>query len=72
MQEKLRRVRKMVGDRPIDIQVDGGIAVDTIAMPAAAGANVFVAGSAIFSGGHVDAYRKTIDTLRGNAEGARA
>jgi ribulose-phosphate 3-epimerase len=65
-------VRALVGDRPIDIQVDGGIAVDTIAMPAAAGANVFVAGSAIFSGGHIDAYRKTIDTLRSNAEGARA
>jgi ribulose-phosphate 3-epimerase len=72
MQEKLRRVRSMVGDRPIDIQVDGGIAIDTIAMPAAAGANVFVAGSAIFGGGHVDAYRKTINTLRSNAEGARA
>ena len=48
------------------------IAIDTIALPAAAGANVFVAGSAIFGGGHVDAYRKTIDTLRSNAEGARA
>ena len=72
MQEKLRRVRSLVGDRPIDIQVDGGIALDTIALPASAGANVFVAGSAIFGGGHVDAYRKTIDTLRGNAEGARS
>jgi len=52
--------------------VDGGIATDTIALPASAGANVFVAGSAIFGGGHVDAYRKTVETLRGNAEGARA
>ena len=72
MEEKIRRVRALVGDRPIDIQVDGGITVDTIALPAAAGANAFVAGSAIFGGGHVDAYRKTIDTLRSNAEGARA
>ena len=61
----------MIGDRPIDLQVDGGITVDTIAAPAAAGANVFVAGSAIFGGGHVDAYRKTVDILRANAEGAR-
>ncbi|MBP1856967.1 ribulose-phosphate 3-epimerase [Rhizobium herbae] len=71
MEEKIRRIKAMVGDRPIDIQVDGGIALDTIALPASAGANVFVAGSAIFNGGHVDAYRNTIATLRGNAEGGR-
>ncbi|MEK1932723.1 MAG: ribulose-phosphate 3-epimerase, partial [Pararhizobium sp.] len=71
MEEKIRRIRAMIGDRPIDLQVDGGITIDTIARPASAGANVFVAGSAIFGGGHVDAYRKTIDTLRVNAEGAR-
>jgi ribulose-phosphate 3-epimerase len=71
MEEKIRRIKAMIGDRPIDIQVDGGIALETIAPPASAGANVFVAGSAIFSGGHVDAYRKTIDTLRSNAEGGR-
>jgi ribulose-phosphate 3-epimerase len=72
MEEKIRRVRAMIGERPIDLQVDGGIATETIALPASAGANVFVAGSAIFGGGHVDAYRKTVETLRGNAEGARA
>ncbi|MCF3639039.1 ribulose-phosphate 3-epimerase [Rhizobium sp. TRM95111] len=71
MEEKIRRVKAMIGERPIEIEVDGGIALDTIATPAAAGANVFVAGSAIFSGGSVDAYRKTIDTLRANAEGGR-
>ena len=72
MEEKIRRVRAMIGDRPIELEVDGGIAIDTIALPAAAGANAFVAGSAIFGGGHVDAYRKTIDTLRSKAEEARA
>ena len=71
MEEKIRRVRALVGDRPIDIQVDGGIALDTIDIPARAGANVFVAGSAIFSGKHPDAYRKTIAALRANAEEAR-
>ena len=72
MEEKIRRVRAMIGDRPIELEVDGGIAIDTIAPPAAAGANAFVAGSAIFGGGNIDAYRKTIDTLRSKAEEARA
>ena len=72
MEEKIRRVRAMIGERPIDIQVDGGIALDTIARPAAAGANVFVAGSAIFGGGHAEAYRQTITEMRSRAEGARA
>ncbi len=72
MEEKIRRVRAMIGDRPIELEVDGGIAIDTIALPAAAGANAFVAGSAIFGGGNIDAYRKTIDTLRSKAEEARA
>ncbi|MFC6444164.1 ribulose-phosphate 3-epimerase [Shinella zoogloeoides] len=72
MEEKIRRVRAMIGDRPIELEVDGGIAIDTIALPVAAGANAFVAGSAIFGGGNIDAYRKTIDTLRSKAEEARA
>ena len=72
MEEKIRRVRAMIGDRPIELEVDGGIAIDTIALPAAAGANAFVAGSAIFGGSNIDAYRKTIDTLRSKAEEARA
>ena len=71
MEEKIRRIRAMVADRPIEIEVDGGIVTETIGPAAAAGANVFVAGSAIFGGGHVDAYRKTIDTLRSKAEGGR-
>ena len=71
MEEKIRRIRAMVGDRPIEIEVDGGIVTETIGTAAGAGANVFVAGSAIFGGGHIDAYRKTIDTLRANAEGGR-
>lgn len=70
MEEKIRRVRALVGDRPIDIEVDGGIALDTIAVPARAGANVFVAGSAIFGGGHAEAYRQTVAALRAKAEGA--
>ncbi|TCQ09757.1 ribulose-5-phosphate 3-epimerase [Rhizobium sp. PP-F2F-G36] len=69
--DKIRRVRSLIGDRPIDIQVDGGITEATIATAAAAGANVFVAGSAIYGGGSPEAYRTAIDKLRALAEGGR-
>jgi ribulose-phosphate 3-epimerase len=48
---KIARVRQMVGDAPIDIEVDGGVTPETAPLAAEAGANVFVAGSAFFSGG---------------------
>ncbi|MFC6489805.1 ribulose-phosphate 3-epimerase [Nitratireductor sp. GCM10026969] len=66
--EKIRRVRAMVGDRPIDIQVDGGIAPETAGAVAAAGANVLVAGSAVFRGGTAEAYRSNMDALRQAAQ----
>ena len=46
--EKIRRVREMIGDRAIDIEVDGGVTPETAGLVAAAGANVLVAGSAVF------------------------
>jgi ribulose-phosphate 3-epimerase len=55
--EKIRRLRRMIGDRPIHIEVDGGIKENNIGEVAAAGADVFVAGSAIF--GQTD-YRQVI------------
>jgi ribulose-phosphate 3-epimerase len=69
--DKIRRVRALIGDRPIDIQVDGGITEDTIGTAAAAGANVFVAGSAIYGGGSPAAYRTAVEALRGRAESGR-
>jgi len=48
MVEKIRRVRAMIGSRPIELEVDGGVTPDTAALCAKAGANVFVAGSAVF------------------------
>lgn len=69
--DKIRRVRSMIGDRPIDIQVDGGITEATIGTAAAAGANVFVAGSAIYGGGSPEVYRTSIEKLRARAEGGR-
>ncbi|NQU62440.1 MAG: ribulose-phosphate 3-epimerase [Rhodospirillales bacterium] len=62
--EKIRRIRSMIGDRPIDLEVDGGINVDTIKSVTEAGANVIVAGSAVFKG---DDYAATIGALRGAA-----
>lgn len=60
---KLRQVRKLIdkSGRDIRLEVDGGVKVDNIAEIAAAGADMFVAGSAIF--GEQD-YRKVIDEMR--------
>jgi ribulose-phosphate 3-epimerase len=68
--EKIRRIRAMVGARPIDIEVDGGITPETAALVSAAGANVLVAGSAVFSGGTGEAYERTIAAIRREAEAA--
>jgi ribulose-phosphate 3-epimerase len=52
--DKVRQARRMIGDRPIHLEVDGGIDPATAPLVAAAGANVLVAGSAVFGGGSVD------------------
>jgi len=67
MIEKIRRVKAMIGERPIDIEVDGGIGPHNAAAVVEAGANVLVAGSAIFKGGSVAAYRAEIEAMRGEA-----
>jgi ribulose-phosphate 3-epimerase len=54
MVEKVRQARAMIGDRPIHLEVDGGIDPGTAPLVAAAGADVLVAGSAVFGGGAVD------------------
>jgi ribulose-phosphate 3-epimerase len=51
--EKVRRLRTMIGDRPIHLEIDGGVTVETAPLVAAAGADVLVAGSAVFKGGSV-------------------
>ncbi|MEE8351616.1 MAG: ribulose-phosphate 3-epimerase [Rhodospirillales bacterium] len=58
---KIRNLRAMIGDRPIDLEVDGGISTETIKSVVDAGANVLVAGSAVFKG---DDYAATISALR--------
>ncbi|MCH7833143.1 MAG: ribulose-phosphate 3-epimerase, partial [Proteobacteria bacterium] len=59
--EKIRRIKAMIGDRPIEIEVDGGINADNVKTVTEAGANVVVAGSAVFSG---DDYAAAIGALR--------
>jgi len=51
--EKVKKLRAMIGDRPIHIEIDGGITAETAPLMAAAGADVLVAGSAVFKGGSV-------------------
>lgn len=58
---KIRRLHKTIGDRDVSIQVDGGVSVETIERCAEAGANVFVAGSAVYREDDCDAM---IDQLR--------
>jgi ribulose-phosphate 3-epimerase len=69
--EKIAQVRALVAGRPIDIEVDGGVTPENTARVVAAGANVLVAGSAVFKGGNykanIDAIRAAAATVRGEA-----
>jgi ribulose-phosphate 3-epimerase len=49
MMDKVRKTRKIIGDRPIWLQVDGGISMNTIEIALEAGADTFVVGSAVFN-----------------------
>jgi ribulose-phosphate 3-epimerase len=69
--DKVARLRAMAGGRPIDIEVDGGITPETAPKVVSAGANVLVAGSAVFKGGTGDAYRANIAAIRNAAATAR-
>ena len=71
MLNKVRRVRAMIGDRPIHIEIDGGVTVETAPLLAKAGADVLVAGSAIFNGASREAYARGIAAIRSVAEAAR-
>ncbi|MCA1443429.1 ribulose-phosphate 3-epimerase [Ensifer sp. IC4062] len=68
--EKVRRVKSMIGSRPIHIEIDGGVTPETAPLVAAAGADVLVAGSAVFKGGNEEAYAKNIAAIRAASDGA--
>lgn len=72
--EKVAELRAMIGDRPVHIEIDGGVTPETAPLVAAAGADVLVAGSAVFKGGSVtapDAYGTNIAAIRAAAEAAQ-
>jgi len=65
--EKTRKLRQMIGDRPIHIEIDGGVTPETAPLVAEAGADVLVAGSAVFKGGSVakpEIYGNNIRAIR--------
>ena len=64
MTNKIAEVKSLIGSRKIDIQVDGGITASTTALVTAAGANVLVAGSAIFNEDDPSAYAANIAAIR--------
>ncbi|RCS24397.1 ribulose-phosphate 3-epimerase [Phyllobacterium salinisoli] len=72
--DKIRRIKALIGDRPIDIEVDGGITAETAASVGRAGANVLVAGSAIYKASSgassVESYRANVDAIRAAASNA--
>jgi ribulose-phosphate 3-epimerase len=69
---KLEQARALIGARRIDLEVDGGINGETAALVAKAGANVLVAGNAIFSGNDTKTYAPRIKSIRDAATTIRA
>ncbi|GHC17378.1 ribulose-phosphate 3-epimerase [Gemmobacter nanjingensis] len=72
--DKVRALRAMIGDRPIHIEIDGGVTPETAPLVAAAGADVLVAGSGVFKGGSVAnpaPYGENIRAIRAAAEATR-
>ncbi len=67
--DKIGRICAMIGTRPIHLEVDGGVTPDNAGKCAAAGADVLVAGSAVFKGGN---YAANIAALRAAAKAARS
>jgi len=73
--EKVKTLRAMIGDRPIHIEIDGGVDPKTAPLVASAGADVLVAGSAVFKGGSVEnpaPYGENIRAIRAAALGSYA
>jgi ribulose-phosphate 3-epimerase len=71
MVDKVRRVKAMIGRRDILIEIDGGVASTTAGLVTQAGADVLVAGSAVFKG-EASGYRNNIEAIRTAARRALA
>lgn len=70
--DRLRQARALIGGRPIDLEVDGGVSAANAPEIAAAGANVLVAGSSIFSGNDPATYGRRVAAMRNAAATIRA
>jgi ribulose-phosphate 3-epimerase len=68
--DKVARVKKMIGDRPIHIEIDGGVTPATAPLVTAAGADVLVAGSAVFNGAGEEDWASNISAIRLAAKSA--
>ena len=66
--EKVAELRSMIGDRPIHIEIDGGVTPETAPLVRAAGADVLVAGSAVFKGGTPTHYGANMKAIRNSCE----
>jgi ribulose-phosphate 3-epimerase len=66
--EKIRRIRALIGARPIRLEVDGGVTIENAGEIARAGADTLVAGSAVFRGGKPENYRANIAGIRAAAQ----
>lgn len=64
---KIRQVRALIGNRPIDLEVDGGVTVDNSKALADAGADLYVAGTSVFSGNDPATYASRIAAIRNAA-----
>ena len=69
--QKIGQIRAMIGERPIRLEVDGGVTQDNAAAVVAAGADTLVAGSAVFRGKSVADYTANIQAIRTAAETGR-
>ncbi len=72
--KKIAKISELIGDRPIHVEVDGGVTVETAPLVSAAGADVLVAGSAVFKGGSVNTpsiYGDNIRKLRKAADATK-
>lgn len=72
MLPKIEQLNALIGNRPIDLQIDGGVTAENAGAAAKAGANSLVAGSSIYKAGNLEGYRTNVEAIRKAAEQGRA
>ncbi|MDM7851653.1 ribulose-phosphate 3-epimerase [Pseudochrobactrum kiredjianiae] len=72
MLPKITQLNALIGNRPIDLQIDGGVTAENAGAAAKAGANSLVAGSSIYKAGNLEGYRTNVEAIRKAAEQGRA